>query len=400
MTLERPDVEQHTVVENASADDVLWRAAGTLFQRRRFILIITFLAAVASVVIALLTPKWYAAEVRVLQPEGGLSIFGLVNQATGGLGGLLGGGGGYERYLAILTSRSVMESVVEHFDLIEVYEVEADTPSKAQFRAIEVLSKNVEFEVALDYNYLGVVAYDTDPERAAEMANFMVRRLNEENTRLTSESARQTRLVIEQRLNRATATLDSVRNELQAFQETHGIVELETQAQAMMESVASFKAEAAMLDVQYQALARQYGPDNPQVRAAREARNAARSTMSQAMGGNDELLPVAMRDLPALVNHYARLLQEQLIQKQILETVYPIYEQSLFQEQSAAEAVQVVDAAVPPVLAARPSRRLIVIGTTLSAFLLACAFALAHTWLWQNRGYLTRRLNEASRRTI
>lgn len=384
-----------------ATEDVLWQLAGTLYRRRTFIAGVTAFAIVASVIIALLTPKWFASEARVLQPEGGgLSLLGVVNRATGGLGSLLGGGGGYERYLAILTSRTMMEDVVKRFDLVEVYEIDDDDARKAQFKATEQVSKNVSFDVALDYDYLAVVAFDKDAERAAEMANFMVARLNEENARLTSETARRTRVVIEQRLNRATADLDSARSELQTFQETHGLVELEAQSEAMMQSVATLKAEAAKLDVQYQTLAQQYGPENPQVVAARQARNAAQAGIRRALGGSDELLPVALRNLPALTNRYARLMQDQLIQQQILETVYPIYEQALFQEQSEAEAVQVVDDAVPPVQAARPSRRMIVIGATLTAFLLACLYVLGHAWLRRNSSLIAQRMERATQATV
>lgn len=381
-----------------SASDTLWQAAGVLYRRRKFVAGFTLAVCILSVVIALLVPKWYAAEARVLQPEGGSigSLLGMVNRATGGLGSLLGGGGGYERYLAILTSRSMMEDVAERFDLIDIYEVDVEDEQEARFEVIEMLRSNVDFVVELDYNYLAVVAFDKDPDRAAEMANFMVEKLNDEHARLTSESARQTREVIERRLNLATADLDSVRSELQSFQEAHGLIELEAQAEAMMQSVATLRGEVARLDVQYQTLAQQYGPDNPRVLAARQARNAAQFQISQALGGQDELLPVSMRDLPALTSRYAELLQEQLIQRQILETVYPIYEQALFQEQSEAQAVQVVDYAVAPVLAARPSRRLIVIGATLTALILSCLFVLGQTWLRQHAGYLGMRLRQAT----
>ena len=176
---------------------------------------------------------------RTLRPEviGGLGGF---------LGSLLGGGGGYERYLAILTSRSMMEDVLDRFNLIEVYDIDATKGEReARFKATDQLRGNVDFVVELDYDYLAVVAFDKDPERAAEMANFMVEKLNEEHARLTSESARQTRQVIERRLNRATTDLDSVRSALQTFQETHGLVELE--------AILHARAAAALhIDAQHQ----------------------------------------------------------------------------------------------------------------------------------------------------
>lgn len=372
-----------------------WDVAGLLYQRRRFIGMMTAAVAIASVLIALLLPRWYMGEARVLQPEGGGvgSLLGMVNRAAGGLGSLLGGGGGYERYLAILTSRTMLERVVDEFDLVAVYDTEGKRAPRVA--AVEKLEKNLDFAVSLDYDFLGVRAYDRDPERAAAMANFLVASLNEEYGRLTSQSARLTRVYIEDRLARAEADLDSIRSQLQDFQETSGVVELESQAEAFMRSAADLKAEAAQLDIQYQTLLQQYGPDNPQVRAARDARNAASAQIRGLLGGRDELLPVSMRDLPTLTRRYAEIMQGQLIQAQIIETIYPFYEQALLQERSEAEAVQVVDEAVPPVRAARPSRRLIVIGATLSGLLVACAYVLAHAWLRDNRARIARHLNGA-----
>ncbi len=376
----------------------LWHGAGLLWRRRRFIAGVTTAAAIASIIVALLLPRWYAAEARVLRSEGGMSLLGMMDRASGGLSRLLGSGSGgdYVRYLAILTSRTMMESVVEEFDLANVYEIEAEDGADPTELAAEMLAQNADFDVDVELDYLAVRAYDRDPVRAAAMANFMVAKLNEENARLSSQSARESRVFIEQRLRQAEADLDSVRGEVQAFQEANGVVELESQAAAFMTSVAALKAQVAEAEVRYQTLAQQYGPDNPQVQAARAAAQAARRQVSGALGGRDELLPVSMQDLPAAARRYAELMQDQLVQAQVIETIYPLYEQALFQERSEASAVQVIDAAVPPRLAARPSRRLIVVGVTLSALLLACAFALAHAWLWQHRAHLARRLHEAS----
>lgn len=377
------------------AERTLWDALGTLYQWRKFIIGVTAFGAVASIVIALLLPKWYAAEARVLQPEGGgVSLLGMVDQVTGGLGGLLTGGGGeYTRYLAILTSRTLMEDVVDEFDLVRVYDLQGEEHPMAF--AVEALRGNVEFEVSLDFDYLAVRALDTDPERAADMANYMVGALNDEYAAMASRNARRSREYIETRMQDAETDLDSVRSEIQDFQETHGVVELESQASAFMQSVADLKAETAQLEVRYLTLAQQYGPNNPRVQAAREARNAARAQVNRVLGGQDELLPVSMQDLPALSRRYVELRQDELVQAEIIETIYPIYEQAVFQEQSDAVAVQVVDDAVPPPLAAKPSRRLIVIASTLSAFLLACVFALAYGWTRRNYSTIALRLQSA-----
>lgn len=378
-----------------SHERTLWDALGVVYRRWKFIAVVTIAAAIISVVIAFLLPKWYAAEARVLQPEGGSisMLSGIAGSVGGGLGSLLGGGSGeYTRYLAILTSRSLLEDVVEEFDLARVYDLEdSETPLYA---AINKLRDNVEFEVNSEFLFLAVRAYDKDPERAAAMANYMVAALNEEHARLSSQSARQSRVFIERRLNEAQTDLDSVRSVIQDFQEEHGVVELESQAQAFMSSVAELKGSVAQLEVRYQTLARQYGPDNPRVEAAREALATARAQVAGALGGRDALLPISMQSLPALSRRYAELMQSQLTQGRIIETIYPIYEQAQFQEKSDAVAVQVVDEAVAPVLAARPSRRLVAVLGTLSAFFFVVVYVFAEAWLRWNRDRLSVRLQQ------
>lgn len=378
------------------ASETMWHGVALLWRRRRFIASLTGVTAIAAVVIALLLPRWYAAEARVLKPEGGgLSLLGMVDRATGGLGSLFGGASAeYTRYLAILTSRTMLEQVVEEFDLVEVYGLQ---DSETQVHdAVEELADNLEFEVSRELDYLGIRAFDRDPERAAAMANFLVGALNRENSRLNAQNARLTRLFIERRLKQAQVSLDSIRGEIQVFQETSGVVELAAQAEAFMGSMANLRAEVVRAEVQYQALAQQYGPDNPRVQAARSALEAARAQVNQALGGRDALMPIAMQDLPAASRRYAELLQAQLIHARILETIYPLYEQSLFQEQRDAMAVQVLDEAIPPIKPARPSRRLIVVAATLSALLISCTFVLAQAWLRRNYSVIARRLEQAA----
>ena len=369
-----------------------WAYLRALYRGRRFVAGVTVVTAIAAVVIALLLPRQYASEARLLRPEasGGLSLGGLLGSAGGVVGGLLSGGGEYSRYLTILTSRSMMDGIVEEFDLVEVYELsDEDHPTQA---ARDVLRDNVEYEVDLEYDFLTVRAYDEDPERAAAIANTLVEDLGREYARLTSESARRTRLSIEKRLGEAETALDSVRGSLQAFQEENGITELESQARVMMESIAQVKATAAQLGIEYQALVDQFGPNNPSVAAARAARNAANAEVRRLLAGQDEALPIAMQDLPGLGRQYASLVQEQLIQATIIENIYPFYEQTRFREESEAQAVQVVDAAEPAVLPARPSRKLLVLALTISAFLLASFYVLARTWARHHLPSLTRRL--------
>lgn len=375
----------------------LWAWLGALYVRRRFLATVTVAVAVTSIMIALLLPRYYLSEARLLQPEGNsLSMLSGLS-SVGGLGSLLGAGNAeFTRYLSILSSRSMKTRVIEEFSLIRQYRNEN---KRAPLETtIADLEKNVEFVIDDTYLFLAVRAFDPDPEQAAAMVNFMVSELNATHARLSSAAARQTRLAVERRLQRAETDLDSARTALQGFQEEHGVVELETQAEAFMRFIAESRADVVRAEVQYQTLLQQYGPDNPQARAAREALRAGRAQVQGALGGQDALLPVSMQALPALTRRYAELMQRQFIQAQIIETLYPLYEQAFFQEQNESVAVQVVDEAIPAARPARPSRRLIVVLATISGFLLAAIYVLLHAWWHRNYSGFATELRQAAKK--
>jgi tyrosine-protein kinase Etk/Wzc len=392
-----PTVHDHQETNGVSpagnGGDTFWRAAAILVARWKTVAAITGVTIVLAIAVALALPREYAAEASVLRPAPSAinMLFGAGETGTGGLSRLLGGGGGdYSRYLAILTSRSLRETVVQRFDLLTVYKAQDQRfPMDA---ALKRLDKNLAFPVSPEFGHLTIVVYDRDPERSAAIANFMVDELNRRHAAMTSDNARLTRVFVEQRLEQARATMDSVRTTMQAFQEQHGIVELESQAQAFMSSMATQSARLAEIEVRYRTLVQQYGPDNPQVIAARNAYQAARQQVQGALGGSDALLPLALRDMPAASRQYAQLVQEQMIQAKTMEAIYPILEQARFQELNETRAVQVLDQAVVPTRPSRPSRRLIVIVAALTGLFAGVLLVLGQSWIRENHTHLAGRL--------
>jgi len=354
------------------------------------------LVATVAVVLSLQIPNRYRAETRVLLPEGGEGLIaGALSSISPTAASLLGGGGaGFTRYMAILNSPSTLETIVDRFELVEVYEVGEDPhPREA---ALGKLYERAFFDVNLDYDFLSIRVLDEDPERAAQMANLFVEVLNERNVELTSRSAATNREFLEHRLNQAYADLDSAQAELQALQEQSGVIEPEAQADALMAALAMGQGQVALAEAQYNALRSQYGDENPDVQAAGAALESARNQVSRLSNGGDAVMPVPIRQLPRIQRQYQSVMQELLIQKQIVETILPLYEQAVLQEKRDADAVQVLDAAMPPTQKAEPKRSLLVVGATLSAFLVSLVAALALAWLQRFGAQAHSRLRRAA----
>lgn len=381
----------------AMASSAFWTSARILYRWRWFIIGITLLAAIASVAISLTLPVWFASTTRVLPPEssggGGLSsILGDVSPlAASVLGG--GGAGDYNRYLAILESRSTRELVVDRFNLIEVYEVaDKEHPREA---ALRKLDKNLGMEVDLELDYLSITALDQDPSRAAQIANFLVETLNARNESLALEGASAYRSYVEERYQEIELRSDSLRAEMQAFQERNGVIELPTMAEGLMESLAQTRAEITRAEIEYRALLAELGPENPQVKVAERAYQTAQNAENRLISGQEAVMPVPLQRLPALGAEYARLYQEALIQAALIENARPLLEQARFDEERERTAVQVLDPAIPPILKAKPKRSVLVILSTGSAFMIASLFALAWSWFRRQRGYIAQKLHAA-----
>ncbi len=386
--------------ENEKVIARLWEYAGTLFRWRRLIIGVTGLVAILAVVLSLFMANWYAASARLLSPESSgtnpLSAALASNLASAASAFLGGGNGDYLRYKTILSSRTMYERVVDEFDLVSVYKTqESLSPRDA---AIRTLAENVAFPIDEEDEYLSVVVLDTDPQRAADMANFIVQELNTRNSELASQDAGNYRRFVEVRYQETLATLDSLKDATQAFQEENQVFDLESQSTAFLEQVATMRAESYALEIEYEALKQQFGAANPRVRVARQAMNTAQRKGDEVLAGGGEVLPVARGDFPEVMRTYIELEQELRIQKSILEIIAPMYEQARFQEERKYEAVQVVDKAVASTDKAKPKRKLIVIGATLSGLLLSILFVLVLDWWQRKGGYVLQRISDEAKK--
>ncbi len=393
-----PDPYATDAARRDRAERTLWTTLGTLYRWRRFILGVTGVVALLAVVITLLTANWYRAETRLLLPArsgtGLVSAAFLDNLPSAAKSFLGGSGGDYARYLTVLTSRTLYENVVDSFNLVQVYETaESQTPRQD---ALRTLADNVEFLIDDEYEFLSVAVNDTDRQRAADMANYFVAQLNDINAQLSSQSARGFRLFVEDRYNKTVAELDSVLLAVRVFQEKYGVLDLPKQGEQFFEYLATLRLAAIEAEGQYETLLSQFGPQNSMVQAAREAARAANGKYQAALAGRERLLPVPKDELPQVSLTYLELERERLILATLLEYIRPVLEEARFDEERKVEAVQVVDAAVPPARKAGPKRSLICIAATLSAFLLAVLFVLVYTWWQRNHAYFAHRLQEAA----
>jgi hypothetical protein len=112
-----------------------------------------------------------------------------------------------DRYMAILKSGTMMNDVISTFNLREEYELEDAYYEKV----VKAFINNLEMDVE-DEGNLVVSVYDQDPQKAADIANYMIAKLNEMNTVLGVTNAKANREFIEQRYIENITYIDSWKN--------------------------------------------------------------------------------------------------------------------------------------------------------------------------------------------
>ena len=363
---------------------------------RRLIAFNTAVVTVLAVIISLVLPKKYTATATLLPPVEQTEVLGISSLlGTGGLGGMARMAGlpgmatASDVFAKILSSRRVMEAVVQKCDLMDEYRVES------MEKALAALDGATSVEISPE----GVIAISAAARTAllaAEIANSYVEELDRFNLEVNMTRGKRNRIFIEDRLDRVKEDLKAAEESLKVFQQEHKTVSLDEEVRAAIEAAGNLKAEIIAREVQL-GVVREYATEkNPQVKSLRseiaqlnrqleQIEYGSKSKGSDTKFGAGFSVPFAK--LPAVGLELARLTREAKIQEAVFEVLTQQYEQAKITEARDTPTIQVLDKAVPPEQRSFPRRRkLVVAGFFLSVFVgVGLAFFLEYVDRLQER---------------
>lgn len=334
----------------------------TVIVKHRYFLI-TFILGITAVftLYALIAPKWYKSASTVLPAEqtdflGGLSgLSSLVKgfSASKGLASLTGNTE-TDRYVAILQSATVLDRVIQKFDLRTVYDMEDSYYEKV----VKELLDNADFEI-MDEGQLTITVLDKDPQKAADMANYFVEQLNELNSQLHVQNAKANREFIEQRYFKNLDDIASLEDSMKNFQEKHGVIAVPEQLQTTVTAMASIYGQLAEKEIESNVIESTYGANHPMAGYARTELKELKKKIGQLNDGTNvkdgEInLLIPFKQAPKLAQAYLRIYRDLEIQYKILEFTTPLYEQAKVEEVRNTPSVLVLDKAGPAELKAKP----------------------------------------------
>jgi tyrosine-protein kinase Etk/Wzc len=341
-----------------------------------YVLRFTLVTALASIIGSLLIPKSYIAETIILPPQQNSSVSSALVAQLGPLAALagkdLGGKNSNELYVAMLKSRTVADRLIKRFDLKSVYGMSqmSDVRERLMLMADIQLRKDGVISVSVE---------DRDPKRAADLANAFIEELGVMNQSLAISEASRRRLFFEHEMRKTKDELSQAEAALQKTQEESGMIQLDSQAKAIIESVAEARARVAAKEVQVQSMKSFATSENPDLLRAQQELSALREQLQKLEQGKVSRpgdIQVPTGSIPAVGLAYIQKYRDVKYSETLFELMTKEYELARIDEARDAGAVQVIDKAEQPEHKSKPKRTLIVILATFIAFLVSCFLVL------------------------
>ncbi|MBQ7154214.1 MAG: hypothetical protein IJR85_01525 [Synergistaceae bacterium] len=353
----------------------------TIWRRKWLIVFLTLLFFSVSLIRALLAPLTYRAECRIIPPQRGGSTGGGFLSQLGGLADFIGIPTGItsgRMMLGILKSDSVVDAIIEKFNLME--ELSTDIRMKARTTVLAGLETNEDGS-----GIIGIAYISTSPDRAAEMANAFVVAMQNKMQELALIDAQQKRKFFEDQLAQAQQELTEAENEMIAYQQSKGVVALESQTGALLTSISNLRSRIASKNVEISAMKSYARQDNPKLRvlySELEAMNRELRKLEEEQQKADRLGRIPSGDLfasigqvPELGIEYQRYMRSVRFATTKYEMMLRQYENAKFTEANDLSTIQIVDPATPPDEKYGPKRRRMVLLGTAAGFVIGVFWA-------------------------
>jgi tyrosine-protein kinase Etk/Wzc len=372
-----------------------------LAERKRTVLSITAVFAALAIIISLVLPKRYTASVSLLPPQQNSSMgagAALASQLgnLGGMAALAGGSLGLknpnEQYVAMLKSRTVEDAMVQHFELMREYKSRYPSDARKAFEdhaTVDGSGKDGLIHISIE---------DRNPNRAAELANGYVDQFRRLSEHLAITEASQRRLFFEQQLENAKDNLAKAEEALKQTEQKTGMIQLDSQARALIESAASLRAQIATKEVQIVSMRTFATSENSELVQAQQELSGLRLQLAKLGGSEDSAdtgLMMPKGRVPEAGLEYIRKLRDVKYNETIFEILARQFEMAKLDEAKEGALIQVVDVAIPPDRRSFPKRALIVLAATAIGlfFGVLVAFLQASLQRMKNDSETTQKLN-------
>jgi tyrosine-protein kinase Etk/Wzc len=347
-----------------------------VLRHRNFILRFVAAAAIIAVATAFLLPVRYEAKVVLLPPAQNSSLGSALMGQLGSLGALgslasLAGGGGLglknpaDMYVSLITSRTVEDAMINRFGLMQEYR------EKNMSDARKELERRTTAVAGAKDGLIRLSMEDRDPKRAADLANGYIEEFRRLSASLAITEAQRRRLFFEQQVQEAKDKLAAAEEAMAKTQQTTGVLQIDSQARALIEAAAVLRAQVVAKEVQIEGMKSFATDENPNLILAKQELAALQTQLTRVAGSDSDTgsdINLSKGRVTQAGMEYLRRFRDLKYQETVFELLAKEFEVAKLDEAREGSIIQVVDSAVPPDRKSSPHRGLIIAGVTILAF--------------------------------
>jgi len=351
-----------------------------LSKRRKFIVLFTLGVAVLTAIVVLVLPSKYTAETIVLPPrESSSAASSMLSQlgSASALASMAGGGLGIKNpgdmYVALFKVPSVENALIQRYGLMARYHAKKMSDARKSFEN----RSSVVF--GTKDGLIRVTVTDQDPKMAADIANAYVDQFRILSANLAITEAAQRRVFFEQQLKETNDQLAIAEEAMKSMEQKTGVLQIDSQARALIEAAGSLRGQIAAKEVQLQAMRSYATEDNSQLVVV-EQELAGLKTQLAKLGGTDTVssndVIVPKGNIPAAQMEYIRRYRDLKYYEMIEEIIARQFEMAKLDEAKEGAIIQVASVATPPDKRSSPMRTISILIAFVLGFFVACGWCI------------------------
>ena len=373
---------EQAVLVNDDGDSIsLMDILLTLAKHKRKIFLYPIGFGIAGLAISFALPNVYRANTKILPPQQSQSTASAMLSQLGGLAGGAGAALGIKSpndlYIALIKSRALTDRLIQRFDLQKRYDEKYLENARKQLDEKTAVLSGKDNIISIDVD-------DKDPKVAAALTNAYVEELTVLTSKFALTEASQRRVFYEKQLELAKDKMIAAETALSSGIDTKGMMSVDAQSKAVLETVARLRANISAKQIQLKAMQAFVTPNNTEYKRANqellgmqdELEKLENGSNKQLSGKNDALvgsLEQVTRPGKSLEPGFSniQLLRDVNYYQMLYEMLAKQYEVARLDEAKDIPLIQVLDKAVEPERKFKPQRALITVAAAFLGFIIA-----------------------------
>jgi len=336
---------------------------------RKLIIIEIIIICILAVGYSLLTPKRWTTSM-VLMPPNYFSSMPLISPTLNisetpiiksGLPQMTP-----EIYNNILTSRTISESIINKFNLLEEYKLEKlykKNPRLALDKAIEKFQEKLKITINKE-GFIAIRVTTSSPEKSVEIANTLFLEINKLVDTWLQYRIKQVKKFIKIRLQEVNKELNYLEMKLVYYEQENYLVDLEVEMIAMITLYGDLRLQLAKEEVNYKVLSSYSTIASPEMRQIYSKITQLYEQLEKLKNDNnsDNIgLNFSLSEVPRLLTEWNRLQKNIELESKIIIFLSEQYALAELKEAIAISPLYMLDSPKVPGIRSWPKRKLIVI---------------------------------------